>query len=123
VAERAVVFDLWDMSDDGRAAFAGAFYAWCGPDARPLLRVLFTPDVLVAIDRPHLRGAYYDEGLTTQCWIERGVATFEACLADAFAARPSGGFHRDEPTGWDSAPLVAKALVDGYPIDDVRDLL
>jgi hypothetical protein len=113
--EQATVFEV-DV--DHASRLASAFRTWAGADAH--LRVHFTPEVLIGIDRPERRGHLYDDGWTIEAWIERGVDEFRATLVEAMAGEPFSTTVDDTGRG---AALLALVLERGHPFRDVQHLI
>jgi hypothetical protein len=108
-----------DCEDAGAAM--RAFVSWAGSEQD--LKVLFTPDVLMAIDVPQRRGVLLDEVYFVTVWVDRGVAAFRDCLR---AELPSDQVRWTEvPAGQDPDPerLLSSALTHGRPITTARHLL
>ena len=105
------------------AHLASAFVTWAGPDAD--LRVLFTPDVLIAVDNDAGRGYLYDDGWSVEAWIERGSVGFLAVLDAEFAGPTDSGYRVGNPPGTarNHRGLTEMAIDKGHPIADVRHLL
>ena len=61
-----------------------AFIAWAG--GRAEVKVLWTPDPLLAVDTMHRRGVLLDEVYFATVWADRGRPELEESLAAALAA-------------------------------------
>jgi len=103
------VLDI-DSADAGAAM--RAFVAWAG--AEQDVRLLYTPDVLLAVDAPHRRGYLIDEVYFVTVWVDRGLPQLRTCLACEL------GEHRwtEEPSDDrpDPAAFLAGALAHGRPL-------
>lgn len=109
---------MFEVDVDHASRLASAFRTWAGADAH--LRVHFTPEVLIGIDRPERRGHLYDDGWTIEAWIERGVDEFRATLVEAMAGEPFSTTVDDTGRG---AALLALVLERGHPFRDVQHLI
>jgi hypothetical protein len=115
VAPDTVSVTLHDTSN--AAHLAAVFRQWAGPDAD--YRMVFTPDVLIAVTDNTRRGNLFDDGWTVECWIERGVPEFLQLLRAEFPNDDC--LQIDHPQ--DPAPgsgLTAWAMDRGQPIAAVR---
>ena len=120
---------LLDIDFDDAAAAMRAFLAWAGSEQD--LKVLFTPDVLLAVDRPDRRGYLVDEVHFVTIWVDRGAPELRACLDRAIDDGGGGGGGGDRPR-WTEQPapdeprpaeVLATALARGRPLPEVRHLL
>lgn len=115
-----LLLDCWDV--ENRPRLASVFGEWAGGPAD--LRVLFTPDVLIAVGTESARGYIYDDGYTFECWIEVGITGFRQLLAAEFVE----GIDRLAPIVGSSDPekcrgLLSLALEMGSPFEKVRHLI
>ena len=118
--ERPILVDLVDDSPSGRSRFGGAFRSWTnGAD----VRVLFTPDVFIAVSNDVVRGYLFDDGWSVECWIERGVPEFRESLGNAFEGVERGYTIVAASDRANLEGLLEWAIRDGAAIDAVRHLM
>jgi hypothetical protein len=102
-----------EIDDNGHGLLA--FIAWV--KARDQIRVLFGPDVIMAIDTLEQRGWVADEIYFATAWIDRGVDEFIEELGDSgYQRQPSEG--KQSPEEW-----LGLILKKGSLIDEVRHLI
>ena len=115
-----VLVDLVDDSPRGRRSLASAFKRWARSESA--FRVLFTPEVFIAVDYEGRRGYLYDDGWSVECWLGRGAVDFLELLEIEFAWNSRRGFEfstREETL----EALIESAFERGSPINEVRHLL
>jgi hypothetical protein len=98
-----------------------AFVAWVGADDD--LRVLFTPDVLMAVDRPDRRGYLIDEVYFLTAWIDRGAAELRDRLRHELPGRDGDWTEVRADQAPDPEAFLARACTDGHPFAEVRHLI
>ena len=105
----ATVIEISD-NDVGLRAFA----RWAEP--RDAVRVLFGPDVIMAIETPLRRGWIMEEIYFATAWIDRGVDDFLRLLQDDRHEVQTGRVELD-PQG-----MLEMILRKGSPVDEVKHL-
>ena len=118
--ETPALIELLDDSPRGRSVLSEAFREWANSEG---LRVLFTPDVLIAVSNPSGRGYLYDDGWTVECWIERGVHRFRESLETAFDGAATSYEVVTPRDSQSRAGLLDLAIKKGDSIDLVRHLI
>lgn len=113
-ASRARLHLQWDTKNP---LLAPAFRSWCGDLSQT--RVLFTPDVLIAIDTDEHKGYLYDDGWTIEVYIEVGGVDFEDHLKDPAHTRQD----LTAETESTCAGLLSAGLARGQPFDRVHHLI
>lgn len=108
-----------DSGDAGAAM--RAFVAWVGADDD--LRVLFTPDVLLAVDRPDRRGYLIDEVYFLTAWIDRGAAELRDRLRHELQGRDREWTEMPADQAPDPEAILSRACTDGHPFAEVRHLI
>jgi hypothetical protein len=108
-----------DSRDAGAAM--RAFVAWVGADED--LHVLFTPDVLMAVDRPGRRGYLIDEIYFVTAWIDCGAAELRDCLRRELQGRDRGWTEQPADQAPDPEAILSGARTYGRPIAEVRHLI
>jgi hypothetical protein len=119
-SEDPILIELLDDTPSGRSSLGEVFRRWAG-DAD--IRVLFTPDVLIAVSTQSFRGYLFDDGWTVECWIERGVRQFRESLETAFGGAGAGYAIGDSSDHRDCPGLLELAINKGDAIADVRHLI
>ena len=118
--EAPALIELLDDSPRGRSVLSEVFRGWANSEG---LRVLFTPDVLIAVNNPSERGYLYDDGWTVECWIERGVHRFLESLETAFDGAVTSYEVVTPSDSQSRAGLLDLAIENGDSIDLVRHLI
>ena len=94
---------------------------WVGPSEADL-RVLFTPDVLISLDRPDRSGYLYDDGWTVEVWIGRGGDLLLQLLSTSYLAEHCTVEQPPKEPGTHSR-LHELAQQSGSPFNEVRHLI
>jgi hypothetical protein len=104
----AVVFEVSAAS----AQAIEAFLEWAQP--RSHARLIYTPDVLLAIDTDERRGFLLDEVYWTTIWSDRGSASLAAALSERLSGEQ---FSSKADNEHDVEALISMAVERGAPID------
>lgn len=114
-ADGPVLFEV--EPEDGAAAMR-AFVAWAGgPEG---VRILYTPDTLLAVDGPDRRGYLLDEVYFVTLWVGRGADELRERLRHELELPPGGGTGRwtEPPPAEEADPerFLARAVAYGRPL-------
>ena len=111
--------EIWP--EHAAAAFR-AFLRWAEPSGQ--IRVLFSPDTMMAIDGDSARGYLVDDVYLVRIWIAKGQDAFFRCLeaeASQLGVDVTEMSHNcDEPT---PSRTLAAIVEYGQDLAEVRDLL
>jgi hypothetical protein len=118
--ETPILVELVDDTPGGRSNLGEAFRTWSRAED---VRVLFTPDVLIAVSSHSRRGYLYDDGWTVECWIERGVHELREALSGEFGSVDASIAILDASDDRRWRGLLELAIQKGAPIDLVRHLI
>ena len=106
VSDEPVVFEVDSQASDRALR---AFLEWA--HSSDATRVLYTPDVLVAVDSALCRGFFLEEVYFTTIWADRGSRS----LRDALSARLDEVEYRPASDERDPDALIRLAIERGSP--------
>lgn len=109
---------LFEVDDVAADAAIRAFVSWAGSDAE--VKILYTPDVLLAIDTPQRRGFLVDEIYFVTIWIARGAAELRESLTRELPPAQPQWIEKPPTAHRNPEGFLSTAIRHGRPLAEVR---
>ena len=109
---------LFEVDDQASEAAIRAFVAWAGSDAD--VKILYTPDVLLAIDTPQRRGFLVDEVYFVTVWIARGAPELREHLDRELPNGHTQWIEKPATAHPNPEGFLSTAMAHGRPLADVK---